>query len=317
MKRLVFVLLILGLSTGGALATATASTDATRTICHRTSSKKKPYVKLRVPASQLKAHVNHPADIVPAPRACPTSLLTPRSGGLAFQVALTGEAETPAGDPVATGTATFRLRPGQGQVCYVLAAENLPRAVAAHIHRGAVGAAGNVVVPLQTPNADGAASGCATAPRATVGAILARPASFYANVHTAEFPAGAIRGQLTGTSTTSFGWVVAVDLKGTSEPNATGSAVVRIRKEAGQVCYRLHAANVTLPTVAAHIHRGAADVSGPVVVPFVPPGADGNSSGCTTSSAALIDEIVANPAGFYVNVHTKEHPGGAIRAQLG
>ena len=78
------------------------------------------------------------------------------------------------------------------------------------------------------------------------------------NVHTAEFPAGAVRGQLTGTSTASFGWVVAVDLKGTSEPNATGTAVVRIRQDAGMVCYRLHAANVTLPTVAAHIHRGAA-----------------------------------------------------------
>jgi len=317
MKRLVLLLLILGLSGGGALATATASTDATRTICHRTASKKTPYVRLRIPASRLKAHVNHAADIIPAPRACPTTLLTPKSGGLAFQVALTGEAETPAGDPVGTGAATFRLRAGQGQVCYVLDAKNLPPAVAAHIHSGDTGSAGPVVVPLQTPNAGGVASGCATVARPLVGAILARPASFYANVHTTEFPGGAIRGQLTGTSTASFGWIVAVDLKGTSEPNATGTAVVRIRKEAGQVCYRLHAANVTLPTVAAHIHRGAADVSGPVVVPFVPPGADGNSSGCTASSSALIDEIIGNPAGFYVNVHTKEHPGGAIRAQLG
>ena len=148
--------------------------------------------------------------------------------------------------------------------------------------------------------------------------MLASPATYYLNIHTAEFQAGAIRGQLTGTSTSSFGWVAAVDLKGTSEPNATGTAVIRIRKDAGLVCYRLHAANVTLPTTAAHIHRGASTVNGPVVVPFTAPGADGNSSGCVTASpATLIDEIIGNPAGFYVNVHTTEHPAGAIRAQLG
>ena len=58
-------------------------------------------------------------------------------------------------------------------------------------------------------------------------------------------------------------------------------------------------------------------MNGPVVVPFTAPGADGNSSGCAAADPALIDEILGNLPGFYVNVHTKEHPGGAIRAQLG
>jgi hypothetical protein len=58
-------------------------------------------------------------------------------------------------------------------------------------------------------------------------------------------------------------------------------------------------------------------VNGPVVVPFTAPQADGNSSGCTSSDQALMNEIMANAGGFYVNVHTKEHPAGAIRAQLG
>src|SRR4029079_13216410 len=159
-----------------------------------------------VSARQLRAHLRHAADIIRTPLgACPKSVMTPTSGGRAFTVALTGEAESPAGDPVGTGTATIRLRAGQGQVCYRLSVENLAPAAAAHTHRGASGVAGPVVVPLTTPGADGASSGCAPATRAVVSAILARPASYYANVHTAEFPAGAVRGPAPGTSDPALG----------------------------------------------------------------------------------------------------------------
>jgi hypothetical protein len=113
-----------------------------------------------------------------------------------------------------------------------------------------------------------------------------------------------------------FGTVYAFNLNGSSEPNATGTAVLRILKDTSTVCYRLHAANVTLPTVAAHIHKGGAGVNGPVVVPFTAPGATGDSSGCQTSTPEIVNDILANPTGYYVNVHTKEHPAGAIRAQL-
>jgi hypothetical protein len=316
MKRLGFLLGVLALA-GIGFTTATAGTDATRIICHRTASKATPYLKIKVSGKALQAALKRPAEIIPAPKgACPKTLLTPTSGGTAFQVALTGEAEAPAGDPVGTGSATVRFRAGQAQVCYQLAAKDLP-AVAAHIHHGDAGVAGPVVIPLQTPNAAGTSSGCANTTRALVGSILGDTGSFYVNVHTNDFPGGAIRGQLTGSSPASLGTVFSVALKGSSEPSATGTAVVRLRKDAGLVCFRLHAENVTLPTIAAHIHRGAAGVNGPVVVPFVAPGANGNSSGCTATTAALIDEIAGNPAGFYVNVHTTEHPAGAIRAQLG
>jgi hypothetical protein len=292
---------------------AAAQRDANATICKRTASKTRPYVKARANTAKLKA-----ADIFPVPSGgCPKSVMTATTGGTAFQISMTGEAETPAGDPVATGASTVRMRAGQGQVCFQLAATNLPQAVAAHIHAGASGVAGPVVIPLTTPGSDGTSSGCTAAARTIVGKILKTPASYYVNIHTAEFPGGAIRGQLTGTSPDAFGWVASIALKGSTEPNANGTAVVRIRKDAATVCYRLHAADITLPATAAHIHRGGPTVNGPVVVGFTAPGATGDSSGCTPATAAIIDEIIGNPANFYVNVHTTEHPAGAMRAQLG
>ena len=66
-------------------------------------------------------------------------------------------------------------------------------------------------------------------------------------------------------------------------------------------------------TVAAHIHQGAADAI-VVVVDFDwenNPGAD-----CVTADPAVVSEILANPSGYYVNVHTPEFSAGAIRGQL-
>src|SRR5580765_2702545 len=242
MKRFMLLMAALAALTV-ALSSAYARTDKTdqaRSICHRTGSATRPYVKVRVSAKQLRAHTNHPADIIPAPAgACPKTLLAV-NGGTAFNITLVGEVESPAADPVATGTATVRLRAGQGQVCYKIAASNLSGpAVASHIHKAAAGASGPVVIPLATPGADGKSGGCVGVARPLVAQVLASPASFYVNVHTAEFPAGAIRGQLTGTTAAMAGTTIAIDLKGSSEPNATGSAVVRFRKDAGQVCFRL------------------------------------------------------------------------------
>jgi hypothetical protein len=326
MRRLVILLTVLAVG-GAAFGSAEARTEKKpkRAICHRTSSAKKPYVKIRVSAAQLRAHLKHAADIFPVPASgCPKTVLTPTSGGTAFSVAMTGETEVPPGDVVGTGTATVRARAGQGQVCFTFSVQHITLpAVAAHIHKGAAGAAGPIVVGLVPPAASGKSSGCVAAARSVVAAILANPATYYVNVHTTEFPAGAIRGQLTGTSDAAFGRIFDVRLLGTNEPNnagdpdGTGTAVVRILRGEGKVCFKLTVQNVALPSVGAHIHRGAAGVNGPIVVQLVAPGASGTSSGCTTGVAtALIDEILANPAGFYVNVHTTEKPGGAVRAQL-
>ena len=220
------------------------------------------------------------------------------------------------------------MRRNQGQVCFTLEAANITLpAAAAHIHTGAEGSSGGIVVTLRAPNAEGQARGCVAASRAVVNRILSNAEGYYVNVHTSDFPGGAVRGQLTGTSADSFGWVRSVQMNAAQEcnaagvcpmgyPDGSGTAVVRIRA-GGNVCFKLRVQNIQLPSVGAHIHRAPAGRAGGIVVQFTPPDANGVSMGCTTVAQALADEITANPAAFYVNVHSRDFPGGAVRAQLG
>lgn len=114
------------------------------------------------------------------------------NGGRKFTTSLTGAAEVPGpGDPDGSGTATIVLNPGMGQVCWEISVTDIATAAAAHIHVGEEGVAGGVVVPLLP-----VAGGCVDADRALILNIIQHPEEYYVNVHNAEFPAGALRGQL-------------------------------------------------------------------------------------------------------------------------
>ena len=170
------------------------------TICHRTSSVTNPYLLISVAVAAAKhGHAGHAEDIIPSPAAgCPTTPLTPTQGGQALTAPLTGPAEVPGpGDQDGAGSATIRLVAGEGRLCFQLSVTNLTLpATAAHVHSGVAGVAGPIVVTLTPPGAGGTASGCVTIDRTLVAAILANPAAYYVNMHTTDFPSGAVRGQL-------------------------------------------------------------------------------------------------------------------------
>ena len=112
-------------------------------------------------------------------------------GGRKFTTTLTGAAEVPGpGDPDGSGTATVSLNHGQGEVCWDITVSGVDTITAAHIHVGEAGVAGGVVVPLSPT------SGCISADRDLIKAIIQNPEGYYVNVHNAPFPAGALRGQL-------------------------------------------------------------------------------------------------------------------------
>ena len=121
---------------------------------------------------------------------------TATAGGRPFSTTLTGAAEVPVtGDPDGSGSASITLNHGQGEVCFELTVSDIAPAAAAHIHIGPVGVPGPVVVPL-TPPTGGSSSGCVSADHELIKAIIQAPEEYYVNVHNAEFPGGALRGQL-------------------------------------------------------------------------------------------------------------------------
>lgn len=111
---------------------------------------------------------------------------------------------------------------------------------------------------------------------------------------------------------------------GTDEdPDGTGTAVVTLDAAAGTVCFDLAWAKIRGP-FAAHIHVGAAGQSGDIVVHFfnMKDGTPlaGTIKGVTGCAKRVDDAVIAaildDPAGYYVNVHNRRFPGGAIRGQL-
>lgn len=108
---------------------------------------------------------------------------------------MTAEEETPVPGPEgATGTGVFQADPEAGQICYELTYNGPGDPNAAHIHKGEKGMAGPVAVDLAIET--GGMKSCVPADGATLQEIIANPAGYYANIHTREYQAGAVRGQL-------------------------------------------------------------------------------------------------------------------------
>ncbi len=118
-------------------------------------------------------------------------------GGKPFTTTLTGAAEVNAqgvpdqGDPDGIGSATVRINPGLGTVCWTITVSGVDPITAAHIHFAPATTTGPVVVPLNPYT-----GGCTDVSRELALAIITNPEAYYVNVHNATYPAGALRGQL-------------------------------------------------------------------------------------------------------------------------
>ncbi|HSL18231.1 MAG TPA: CHRD domain-containing protein [Methylomirabilota bacterium] len=207
-------------------------------------------------------------------------------------------------------------------VHYYIWVTDVATPTAAHIHSGVAGAGGGIAVDFEASFTEVAnntyvATGSVAAGAGATADLVDTPAAFYVNVHNADHPAGAVRGQVLGDGAAPGS--LAATLRGfrqvgaAGDPDGDGFGVVTM--DDGTAFFYVWTSGIA-PATAAHIHRGTAAEAGPIVVDPDASFADGVAVAQVAVDDDLAQEILTSPDHFYVNVHNPDHSAGAIRGQL-
>ncbi|MEZ4709456.1 MAG: CHRD domain-containing protein [Caldilineaceae bacterium] len=270
-----------------------------------------PLIALVLALISLAFLISTTAQAAPAPLQADTQV---------FEALLTGPAEPNHPDTVATGRAVFALSADETTLFYHLSVSDIISVTASHIHIGAPGVAGPVVINLLNgaPLApDTPVSGSATVTPTQVAELKA--GNYYVNVHTVANPAGEIRGQI-GAYTPAVSYH-ALLLGANEAPTPVDTAARGLARfelsGATTLSYTVYVTDITGVT-ASHIHLGAAGVAGPVVYPlFTGGGSFGNNAPISGTIALDAEQLVNLLTGnHYVNVHTTANAPGEIRGQI-
>jgi uncharacterized protein (TIGR03437 family) len=171
--------------------------------------------------------------------------------------------------------------------------------------------------------------------------LLANPAGYYVNLHTSVNAAGVIRGQISANLLKeTLGETVTLSPANEVTPNPvppaniTAQAAINInptRNALGVVTGGAVTFTVSfdfkgpVTIVGLHIHEGAAGINGPVRIDtglsatnnlVVPSGVGTVNLTVLNVSQAIMQGVLANPSGWYVNIHSTVNPAGAMRSQL-
>jgi hypothetical protein len=118
---------------------------------------------------------------------------------VSLKASLKGTEEVP-GPGVKDGTGTVLFNVSGTKGCYDISATMGEKPTKAHIHQGAPGASGPVVVDLMPAFTAGesafTAKSCVDLPGELAAKLIADPGAYYVNVHSEAHPDGAMRGQL-------------------------------------------------------------------------------------------------------------------------
>ena len=243
---------------------------------------------------------------------------------------ISGDQEIADGDADASGTGWLVVE--GDTVCMTYAVDGLDgEADMSHIHQGEAGASGDPVIDLGAPDAGGFRSTCVDDADVASG-LTADPTDYYVNIHTPDLPQGAARGQIAATNAFQvYGAAendddpdtVGADADvsfGHGQEGLVGDARVFLGDDT-TLCVDLDLPDDSPALTGAHIHEGRVDENGPVLVTFEELVGQPDGFACATpddeaTAEATAQAIAADPAAYYLNVHTETFPGGIARGQL-
>jgi hypothetical protein len=265
-----------------------------------------------------------------------------------FGAFLTGTEEVPPVAASGAGSARFELINNGMGIKYEIRVANTTGIRFAHIHKGAVGVNGPVMVDLiPSQPASGLENGLIAEGVLTAASLKGSFVSdnldelidalnngmAYVNLHTATNLSGEIRGQISAilpNDNDNFTGQLTGDQEvHTVETQARGVANFRFNKENTMVNFQINVANLENVRFA-HIHLGKRGENGPVVVTLQPTRIDGpvngvyakgmltdsNLAGRLTGGDLIILKEAFRTGNAYVNVHTDKYPPGELRGQL-
>jgi hypothetical protein len=224
-----------------------------------------------------------------------------------------GAQETPPTDSTAKGIGLFTLDATNENVTWEVVLADLANMTASHIHLGAVGVAGPIIVPISAgPYTYSTGTGAVTPDQATA----LQSGGTYFNAHTTAHPGGEIRGQilppLDGPSVTLIARLSGAQETPPNTSTGTGLAVLSLNASHTSLTYDLAVSGLTDIT-ASHIHRGGVGIAGPILFPITS-GPFSYASGTVSVTPDDVNNLLSG--NMYVNVHTAANPGGEIRGQI-
>jgi Cu/Zn superoxide dismutase len=238
-----------------------------------------------------------------------------KDGRLVLYARAAGANEVPAVNTIAKALVTFTIEQDYETVTVNGVADSLSGAITGiHIHQGASGVNGGVIVNLGTMVKGNRIYGTFKATKAQIAAMMAR--GTYLNIHTAANPSGEIRGQIILESDFSFvATLTGLNEVPTNTSTGWGVASVTLSNNFQAVDYKIAVSGLSSAITGAHFHYGAAGRNGPVVHNLtVQDKYWAGSVPAATLTSAFLDSLIQGKV--YVNIHTTNNTGGEIRGNL-